>query len=66
MPYFRPTFIIIEMKKLINRIGKGYLGIVSLWLATVITSGQINVLTIVTGICIIGYIVYKAGVRYEQ
>ena len=64
-PYFRPTFIIIEMKKIINRIGKGYLGIVALWIASVAVNGHINALTIITGMGVIGYIAYKVGVRCE-
>lgn len=53
------------MKKIINRIGKGYLSIVALWIASVVANGTINPLTIITGIGVIGYIAYRVGVRCE-
>ena len=47
------------MKKIINRIGKGYVGIVLLWIFSTILIGRITWLTGIAGLVIAGYIVYR-------
>lgn len=55
--------IIANMKKIMKRIGKGYLIIVLLWLALVVINRHITPLTIATGVCILGYAIYKGWKR---
>lgn len=60
-PYFRTIIIIIDMKKIIKRIGKDFLSIVVLWITGLAANGHINTLTIITSIGVISYLAYKVG-----